>query len=123
MEHSSFAAPLAVREPAGERQDALGAAPRALHGADSDHARAGDFATIYRQYVTPVYRYLYLQVGNPHDAEDLTATTFSRALTTIHRYEEQGNFAAWLFSIARHTLRDYQRRQRPRVAVDAMAAA
>ena len=79
------------------------------------------FAALYREYVTPVYRYLYQQVGNPHDAEDLTATTFSKALATLGRYEEQGSFAAWLFSIARHTLRDYQRRRRPQVPMEEVA--
>jgi len=81
------------------------------------------FAAIYREYVTPVYRYLYQHVRNPHDAEDLTATTFSRALATLGRYEERGSFAAWLFSVARHTLRDFQRRRRAHVDVDVVAPA
>jgi RNA polymerase sigma-70 factor (ECF subfamily) len=81
------------------------------------------FAAIYREYVTPVYRYLYQHVRNPHDAEDLTATTFSRALATLGRYEERGSFAAWLFSVARHTLRDFQRRRRTHVDVDVIAPA
>ena len=75
------------------------------------------FAPLYRRYAPPVYRYLCQQVGNPQDAEDLTATTFRKALASLGRYREQGSFAAWLFSIARHTLRDYQRRRRPEVDV------
>src|SRR5262249_21131885 len=73
--------------------------------------------------VTPVYRYLYQHVRNPHDAEDLTATTFSRALATLGRYEERGSFAAWLFSVARHTLSDFRRRRRTHVDVDTIAPA
>ncbi len=79
------------------------------------------FAPLYRAYVTPVYRYLYQQTGNAQDAEDLTATTFSKALDSLDRYEDQGRFAAWLFSIARHTLRDYQRRRRLHLDVDQFA--
>jgi len=79
------------------------------------------FAAIYQQYAEPIYRYFLQHTGNPHDAEDLAATTFSKALSSLHRYEEHGRFVAWLFSIARHTLRDWQRRQRPHLNVDAIA--
>lgn len=79
------------------------------------------FAAIYQQYALELYRFFYHHTGSAHDAEDLTATTFSRALVSLERYEEQGRFAAWLFAIARHTLRDAQRRQRPQFNVDLLA--
>ena len=34
------------------------------------------FAALYRQYLTPLYRYLYLRSSNAHDAEDLTTQVF-----------------------------------------------
>lgn len=67
------------------------------------------FTRLYRRYVTPVYWYFYQQCGTVQDAEDLTATTFSQALVSLDRYQEQGRFAAWLFSIARHTLLTHRR--------------
>jgi RNA polymerase sigma-70 factor (ECF subfamily) len=67
------------------------------------------FAPLYRRYVAPVYRYFYQQVTTREDAEDLTASTFSKALAGLDRYEGRGSFAAWLFGIARHTLIDHQR--------------
>ncbi len=79
------------------------------------------FAALYRQYLTPVYKYFYLHVGNHHNAEDLTATTFSKAVAGLGRYAEQGKFAAWLFSIARHTLQDHWRRRREQVDLDVIA--
>ena len=81
------------------------------------------FALLYRRYVHDLYRYLYHRVGNQQVAEDLTASTFGKALAGIGRYHEQGSFPAWLFSIARHTLLDYQRQLRPSVDVTAVAGA
>ena len=67
------------------------------------------FTALYRRYLKPVYSYFYQQVGSVEDAEDLTATTFSQALGSLERYQEQGRFAAWLFSIARRQLLRHQR--------------
>ena len=67
------------------------------------------FTALYRRYLKPVYGYFYQQVDLVEDAEDLTATTFSQALASLDRYQEQGRFAAWLFSIARHQLYVHQR--------------
>ena len=38
------------------------------------------FTTLYRRYVTPVYRYLYKWVGSPAEAEDLTSHVFTEML-------------------------------------------
>lgn len=69
------------------------------------------FDALYRRYVTRVYRYCLLRCGDEQDAEDLTAQTFVAALESLPRYREQGNFAAWLFTIARRRCRDYHRRR------------
>jgi len=94
--------------------------PRALASADEDASLAkaarrdpAAFAALYRRYVTPIYRYIYSRLGNVADAEDLTARVFTEALEGLHRYREQGNFAAWLFTIASHKVTDHYRRQRP----------
>ena len=59
------------------------------------------FASLYRRYVTRVYRYCFSQTGNSQDAEDCTSQTFLAALEQINRFRGQGSFAAWLFGIAR----------------------
>ena len=86
------------------------AAERRLVAAARADPRA--FAPLYRAYVAPVYRYHYAHVRATQDAEDLTAATFGAALASLGRYREQERFAAWLFTIARHALIDFQRRQR-----------
>jgi RNA polymerase sigma-70 factor (ECF subfamily) len=69
------------------------------------------FSALYRRYVTPVYRYLYKWVESPVEAEDLTSQVFTEALEGLARYQERGNFAAWLFTIARRkAIAAYRRR-------------
>jgi RNA polymerase sigma-70 factor, ECF subfamily len=38
------------------------------------------FATLYERYLPRVYRYLYLRLGNQHDAEDITSQVFIETL-------------------------------------------
>ncbi len=81
----------------------------------------GGFAALYEQHKPHLYRYFYQHTRNPQDAEDLTAATFTKALTSLERYEERGYAGAWLFGIACHTLRDAQRRQRTHLPLDEVA--
>lgn len=68
------------------------------------------FAALYRRYVMPIYRYLHSRTGNATDAQDLTAQVFLEALESLSRYRDRGNFAAWLFTIARRRAVDHYRR-------------
>jgi len=76
------------------------------------------FTTLYRRYVTPVYRYLFKWVGNSAEAEDLTAQVFTEMLERLEQYREQGHFAAWLFTIARRKAIAAYRQRRPTLALD-----
>lgn len=78
------------------------------------------FAQLYDLYCAPVYRYFYSRVGNQADSEDLTTQTFLSALEGLPRYREQGQFAAWLFRIARAKAMDYFRRGRSEVSLEAV---
>lgn len=82
-------------------------------------AVAGDkdaFGILYERYVSRIYTYIYYRTGNTHDAEDLTARVFYRAIEHIGRYRQRGvPFSAWLYRIAHNLVanwhRDRQRRQ------------
>jgi RNA polymerase sigma-70 factor (ECF subfamily) len=82
------------------------------------------FGALYELYVQRIYNYIYYRTGNHHDAEDLTARVFFRALQHIGRYQDHGApFSAWLYRIARNLLanwyRDESRRQM--IALDHVA--
>ena len=56
------------------------------------------FGQLYQQYVERIFNYVYYRTGNTHDAEDLTARVFQRAMNHIHNYTDRGvPFSAWLY--------------------------
>ena len=68
------------------------------------------FGSLYKRYVDRIYNYVYYRTGNIHDAEDLTARIFYRALRHIGNYQDQGApFAAWLYRIARNMVANWYR--------------
>jgi RNA polymerase sigma-70 factor (ECF subfamily) len=70
------------------------------------------FGILYENYVNRIYNYIYYRVGNQHDAEDLTARTFHRALDHIERYVNRGApFSAWLYRIAHNLVANWHRDQ------------
>lgn len=70
------------------------------------------FAPLYRAHVHSIYRYLYSRTGSVAEAEDLTSQVFIEALGGLPRYRHQGHFPAWLFTIARRRLLNFQHRHR-----------
>ena len=68
------------------------------------------FGELYERYVRRIHSYHYYRCSNQADAEDLTARTFIRALSHIHRYTDRGvPFSAWLFRIAHNLLANWHR--------------
>ena len=78
-----------------------------------ERASQGDrdaFGELYEQYVTRIFNYVYYRTGNVHDAEDLTARVFHRALHHIHLYTDRGlPFSAWLYRIAHNLIANWHR--------------
>ena len=74
------------------------------------------FGQLYERYVDRIFNYVYYRTGSLHDAEDLTARVFQRAMNHIHNYTDRGvPFSAWLYRIAHNLVanwhRDRSRRQ------------
>lgn len=68
------------------------------------------FGELYERYVKKIYNYVYYRTGNQHDAEDLTARVFHRAMAHIETYTERGvPFQAWLYRIAHNLVANWHR--------------
>ena len=79
------------------------------------------FGELYLLYVEQVFRYLYSRLGNVHEAEDVTAQTFLAAFETFDRFQQDGHFASWLFTIARNKAMDHFRQQKNTSSIEAIA--
>ena len=78
------------------------------------------FAPLYDRYAVPIYRFCYRKVGDVDLANDLTAQVFVKAIERIDRYQPRpgASFKSWLFAIARNTVTDAWRRQKPTADVE-----
>lgn len=68
------------------------------------------FGELYERHVRKIYNYIFYRTGNHHDAEDLTARVFHRALKHVGRFEDKGvPFSAWLYRIAHNLVANFHR--------------
>ncbi len=68
------------------------------------------FGQLYERYVERIFNYVYYRTGNTHDAEDLTARVFQRAMNHIQKYTDRGvPFSAWLYRIAHNLVANWHR--------------
>ena len=57
---------------------------------------------IYLENYPIVYGYLLSLCADPHEAEELTAQTFFKAIQSIHRYDGKYKPSTWLCTIGRN---------------------
>lgn len=68
------------------------------------------FGQLYECYIDRIFNYVYYRTGNTHDAEDLTARVFQRAMNHITNYTDRGvPFSAWLYRIAHNLVANWHR--------------
>lgn len=68
------------------------------------------FGMLYERYIGRIFNYVFYRTGNVHDAEDLTARVFQRAMNHIHNYTDRGvPFSAWLYRIAHNLVANWHR--------------
>ena len=82
------------------------------------------FATLYRRYRLPIYRYLRVRTTSDEDAADLVQQVFAKAFRALPEYEERGlPFRAWLFRLAQNTAIDASRHNHQTVPLDDLSMA
>jgi RNA polymerase sigma-70 factor (ECF subfamily) len=68
------------------------------------------FGELYERHVRRIYNYIFYRTGNHHDAEDLTARVFQRAMRHVANFEDRGvPFSAWLYRIAHNLVANWHR--------------
>jgi RNA polymerase sigma-70 factor (ECF subfamily) len=68
------------------------------------------FGVLYERYLGRIYNYIFYRTGSTHDAEDLTARVFIRAMQHIGHYHDRGlPFSAWLYRIAHNLVANWHR--------------
>ena len=79
------------------------------------------FGMLYERYIGRIYNYVYYRTGNHHDAEDLTARVFFRAIRSIGSFQDRGlPISAWLYRIAHNLVANWHRdkSRRPEILLD-----
>ena len=80
--------------------------------------RQNDWESVYQEHVAPLYRYVYSRTGNTPDAEDVTSTTFLRALPRLRSDVSPGEIGAYLRTTARSVLADVWRQRHGTVLME-----
>ena len=78
-------------------------------------AKAGDekaFTQLHNHYRNSIYYMILKMVNNKLDAEELTVEAFSKAFSSINRYEPLFAFSTWLFRIASNCAIDHLRKKK-----------
>ena len=78
-------------------------------------AQAGDhaaFETIFNQYQTAIYNYIYRLMGSAEDAYDLTQDTFLKAYLALAKTSDDLRVGAWLYRIATNVCLDELRHRK-----------
>ncbi|MFR9523831.1 MAG: RNA polymerase sigma factor [Rikenellaceae bacterium] len=86
-----------------------------------DAALGGDhraFESLTTRYREAIYRLMLTRTGSSHDANDLIQETLIKVYLNLSRYNKAYTFGQWIYTIARNTLIDSQRRRHDDFSID-----
>ena len=85
----------------------------------STQGDAAAFGELYERYMEQIFRYLYYQTADQHEAEDLTETVFLKAWQALPRSRKPiVNLRAWLYRLAHNLVIDRRRTRKQVAAID-----
>jgi RNA polymerase sigma-70 factor (ECF subfamily) len=61
---------------------------------------------LIKQYLKPIYSFVYRYIGNSQEAEDVTQEVFIKVWRNLRKFNRQKSFKTWIFSIAKNTCID-----------------
>lgn len=77
--------------------------------------------TLHDRYVGPLFQYAYLQIGDYHQAEEITQDIMFKMARHLASFKGKSQFKTWLFAIGRRVVIDHLRqlkKQRRHVLVE-----
>jgi RNA polymerase sigma-70 factor (ECF subfamily) len=79
---------------------------------DEQREKESRLTGLYDEYFDRIAHYIYVRIGDRHEAEDLAGDVFLKALESLKSYKERGiPMQAWLFRIAHNVSVDYFRKK------------
>ena len=82
---------------------------------------AGDdiaFEYLFNRYSEAIRRLLQHRSASVEDTEDLLQETFIKVYVNLHRYSADYTFGQWVYTIARNTHIDFERRRQEDLSID-----
>jgi len=70
------------------------------------------FEILIEKYLKLAYNFVYKNVGNPADAEDITQEVFVKVWKNLKKFDQSKTFKPWLFQIAKNTSIDFLRKKK-----------
>jgi len=68
---------------------------------------------LIKQYLKPIYSFVYSYVGNASDTEDITQEVFVKMWRNIKKFDQQKSFKTWFFTIAKNASIDFLKKKKP----------
>jgi len=75
-----------------------------------------DVQKVWEEYGVQLRNFLMSRVSTPEDADDLLQEILLKTHKNLTSLNEPAKFKSWLYQIARNTLTDYFRKQRPHIS-------
>lgn len=77
------------------------------------------FTRIYDRYFKKIYDFIYYKTLNRESAEDITSTTFLKAIEKVDTFDsDRGSVRSWLFKIAENSVKDFFKKQKHELDID-----